>query len=144
MPMIMRGMIAGLVATLALSALMMMKTMMGMMPQLNIITMLSAMAGTQSPLVGWLIHVVIGTFVWGTLFAVVQGWLPGTTATMRGVVFGILAWLMMMIVVMPMAGVGVFGLKFGIAAPVMTLMLHIVYGATLGASFAWQAEPART
>ena len=137
-----RGMLAGFIATVVLSILMMMKAMMGMMPQLDIITMLSVMFGTHSPDIGWLVHFMIGTIVWGGLFAVLQDRLPGTTATLRGVVFGIAAWFLMMVVVMPMAGAGFFGLHFGIAAPLMTLMLHMVYGATLGASFAWQCAPA--
>ena len=33
---------------------------------------------------------------------------------------------------MPMAGVGFFGSHLGIMAPVMTLMLHIVFGFVLG------------
>jgi hypothetical protein len=39
---------------------------------------------------------------------------------------------MMMVAVMPMAGAGFFGMNLGIAAPVMTLMLHIIFGAVLG------------
>jgi hypothetical protein len=140
MNLITRGMIAGFFATLVLSTLMVMKAMMGMMPQLNIITMLSAMFGSNSPALGWLLHFMIGTVMWGALFALVQERLPGTTLTLRGISFGIAVWLVMMIAVMPMAGAGFFGLHFGIAAPLMTLMLHMVFGATLGASFGWQRQ----
>jgi hypothetical protein len=52
-----------------------------------------------------------------------------------GVLFGTAAWLMMMIAVMPMAGAGLFGMSMGIMAPIMTLMLHAVFGAVLGATF---------
>jgi hypothetical protein len=38
----------------------------------------------------------------------------------------------MMIVVMPMAGAGPFGLHLGLMAPLMTLMLHVIYGVVLG------------
>ena len=38
----------------------------------------------------------------------------------------------MMVAVMPMADAGFFGLKFGIMAPVMTLVLHVIFGAVLG------------
>jgi len=34
--------------------------------------------------------------------------------------------------VMPMAGAGMFGLKLGMMAPVMTMMLHAIFGAVLG------------
>ena len=39
---------------------------------------------------------------------------------------------MMMIVIMPMAGAGLFGMNMGVMAPVMTLMLHVIFGAVLG------------
>lgn len=37
---------------------------------------------------------------------------------------------------MPMAGAGIFGLNLGMMAPVMTLVLHLIYGAVLGAVYA--------
>lgn len=40
----------------------------------------------------------------------------------------------MMVMVRPMAGAGFFGLNFGISASVMTLMLHIIFGAVLAGS----------
>ncbi|MEO8848412.1 MAG: hypothetical protein ABI440_07270 [Casimicrobiaceae bacterium] len=42
------------------------------------------------------------------------------------IVFAIGAWLGMMIVVMPMAGAGLFGMKLGPMAPIMTLIVHII------------------
>jgi len=45
-----------------------------------------------------------------------------------------------MFVMMPMAGAGVFGLDLGMAAPVMTLMLHLVFGAVLGAVYGTRAS----
>lgn len=135
------GIFAGFVATAVLSAFMVMKQMMGMMPELDVIQMLTTMSGASSPLVGWLMHFMIGTIVWGGLFAFLQDRLPGGSAIVRGVVFGIGAWLLMMVMVMPMAGAGFFGLRFGIAAPVMTLLLHIVFGATLGGVYGWRNAP---
>lgn len=132
------GIFAGFVATIVLSALMVMKTMMGMMPGLDVVQMLTTMSGAQSVLAGWIMHFVIGSIVWGGLFALLQDRIPGRTPLVRGVLLGIAAWLLMMVMVMPMAGAGLFGMKFGMAAPVMTLVLHIIYGATLGAVFAWR------
>ena len=48
----------------------------------------------------------------------------------------------MMVMVMPMAGAGLFGMAFGVMAPMMTLVLHIVFGAVLGAVYQAQAKPA--
>jgi len=38
----------------------------------------------------------------------------------------------MMVVLMPMAGAGLFGMSMGVMAPVMTLVLHLIFGAVLG------------
>lgn len=135
------GILAGFAATIVLSIFMMMKQMMGMMPEMDVIAMLTTMSGASAPLMGWLMHFMIGSIVWGGLFALFQDRIPGGSSIVRGVVFGAGAWLLMMIMVMPMAGAGFFGLQFGMAAPVMTLLLHIIFGATLGAVYGWRAAP---
>lgn len=127
-----KGMVAGFVATIVLSALMVMKAQMGLMPELNPIKMMSDMAGASTPAPGWIMHFMIGTVLWGTLFAWLDPNIPGTAHWLKGIVFGIGAWLIMMIVVMPMAGAGFFGGNLGMMAPVMTLVLHIIYGVALG------------
>ena len=132
-----KSMIAGFIATVVLSALMIAKMLMGLMPELNAIRMLTVMAhgmlGTPAtPAVGWALHFFIGTVLWGGLFALIGNRLPGSGPLSRGLSFGVLAWVLMMVMVMPLAGAGLFGLKLGLMAPVMTLMLHLVYGAVLG------------
>lgn len=135
------GLVAGFSATVVLSAMMVGKSMMGVMPELDVIHMLGAMMGV-SALVGWLAHFMIGTLAWGGGFAVLYGLIPGSGAVQKGIVFGIAAWLGMMVMVMPMAGAGLFGMAFGLMAPIMTLVLHIVFGAVLGAVYQAQARPA--
>lgn len=129
-----RGMIAGFTATLVLSAIMVMKSMMGLMPQLDVIAMLSAMLGT-SAVGGWIAHFVIGTVLFGIAFALLFELIPGDSPVIKGVVFAVGAWLIMMIAVMPMAGAGLFGMALGIMAPIMTFMLHLVFGAVLGFTY---------
>ncbi len=130
-----KGMIAGFVATVVLSALMIMKAMMGVMPDLNPIQMIADMLGAP-PAIGWMMHFMIGTVLWGTLFAWLDPTLPGERHWLRGIVFAAGAWLIMMIAMMPMAGAGFFGSHLGMATPVMTLLLHIVFGFVLGAVYA--------
>jgi hypothetical protein len=125
-----KGILGGLVATVVLSAIMMMKDAMGVMPQLNIIQMLATMMGVSAA-IGWVMHFMIGG-LWGLLFALAYRVVPGGSHVRKGIVFGIGAWLMMMVAVMPMAGAGLFGMAMGMMAPVMTLMLHIIFGAVLG------------
>ena len=128
---LLKGMVAGFVATVVLSGLMVMKSMMGLMPGLDVAAMLSKMMGSSLTM-GWVAHFVIGTVVWGALFVWLAPYLPGGSYWLKGVVFGIGAWLMMMVAAMPMAGAGLFGMSFGIMAPVMTLVFHIIFGAVLG------------
>ena len=127
-----RGIIAGLVATLVLSATMLMKRSMGLMPELDPIAMITVMAGASSAAVGWIGHFLIGAIFWGVGFAILSPYLPGAHCV-RGLIFAIGAWLMMMmIVVMPVAGAGMFGLGLGMMTPVATLLLHVVFGLVLG------------
>lgn len=135
------GFLAGFVATVVLSVMMLAKAMMGIMPELDVIAMLSAMMGTPA-VMGWIAHFMIGTVAWGGGFAILYNALPGSGAVGKGIVFGIAAWLAMMIMVMPMAGAGLFGMSFGIMAPMMTLILHIIFGAVMGAVYNAKAAPA--
>ena len=132
--MIARGIAAGFVATVVLSAMMLMKHSMGLMPELDPIAMMTTMAGASSPVVGWIAHFVIGSIFWGVGFAVVGPYLPGPY-WLRGTIFAVGAWLMMMIAVMPMAGAGLFGLGLGMMTPAATLLLHVVFGLVLGGTY---------
>jgi hypothetical protein len=111
--------------------------MMGVMPELNPIKMISDMLGA-TPAIGWVMHFMIGTVLWGTLFAWLSPRLPFEGHLLNGILFAIGGWLVMMIVMMPMAGTGLFGSHLGMMAPVMTLMLHVVYGFRLGAIYAFE------
>jgi hypothetical protein len=125
-----KGILAGFIATLVLSALMIMKTMMGLMPQLDVIAMLSGMLGVSSA-IAWIVHFAIGTLGYGITIALLARSLP-SSAIVTGLILGTAGWLVMMVVLMPMAGKGLFGMNLGIMAPIMTLMLHLIFGAVLG------------
>jgi hypothetical protein len=58
--------------------------------------------------------------------------LPGSSLWLKGVIFGIGAWVLMVVAVMPMAGEGFFDMKIGMVAPIMTLVLHVPPPATIG------------
>ena len=137
-----RGMLAGFAATAVLSALMVMKSMMGVMPELDVIKMLSSMMGMPATS-GWAAHFMIGTVLWGGMFAVFNSGIPGSSQIAKGGVLGLAAWLMMMLAVMPMAGQGLFGLNPGMVAPVMTAMLHVIFGAVMGLVYAQLAYAGR-
>lgn len=127
---ILKGMLAGFVATAGLSIIMALKSVVGIMPQLDVIGILSGMLGSSRAM-GWFVHFVIGTVLYGTAIASLS--VPGIKSfTLSGLVLGVGGWLVMMIVLMPLAGHGSFGTDLGIITPLMTLMLHLVFGAILG------------
>lgn len=130
-----KGMLAGLAATVALSLLMLMKGAVGLIPALDPIGMIAMMMGV-SVAIAWGVHFMIGAVIWGGAFAFFEPRLPGGEFWLKGVVFGIGAWLIMMVAMMPMAGAGFFGMQLGMMAPVMTLAMHLVFGAVLGGVYA--------
>jgi uncharacterized membrane protein YagU involved in acid resistance len=130
------GLTAGFVATVVLSVLMIGKAASGLMSNLNPIADMvhlgSMLAGTDVPPVfGWVCHFLIGTIVWGIAYALLVRHLPGPPVV-QGLIFGVIAWLAMMIVFMPLVGHALFGLDLGMPAVVITLILHVVYGGVLG------------
>lgn len=138
------GLIAGFIATVVLSILMIAKSSMGLTPQLNpigdIVRVADQLTGMTLPLpFGWIGHFVLGTIVWGIVYAALQASLPGAPAV-KGLIFGALAWLAMMIIFMPLAGDGLFALSLGFQATVATLVLHLIYGAVLGVTYATVAH----
>ena len=133
------GVLASLVGTIVLSAIMVMKHLLGMVPQMNPIADLAGIAHSllgvpDVPLVGWVLHFAIGAFVWGPLFAVLHPTIPGFNV-IKGLIFGIGAWLLMMCIFLPMTGQGLFGMNVGMIIPVMALIFHLVYGVVLGIAF---------
>lgn len=126
-----KGMTAGLAATAVLSMIMVAKGMMGLIPELDVIAMLSNMMGSAR-IIGWAAHFMIGVIAWGAGFALVFDVIPGWSSVSKGIAFSFVAWLMMMLVIMPMTGAGVFGDNIGKMAPALTLMMHAVFGAVLG------------
>jgi hypothetical protein len=139
-PKLLKGVIAGLVATAVLTVLMMMKKMMGVMPELDPVHMMSEMVAQKMGMdpnivIGWIMHFGIGSIAWGVSFVLLNNILPGKSQIVKGISLGIGAWFLMMIGPMPMSGAGLFGMNIGMMAPVMTLMLHIIFGVVLGTVF---------
>lgn len=136
---IFHGLFAGLLATLVLSLLMLTKNFL---PQLETITMLDGVlrvfleaSGEQSlpaPLGGWLWHFVIGTLWWGALYGVIEPILPGNQPWKKGISFGIGGAIFVMLMVMPLAGAGYFGMHLELIQPIVTFVEHLIYGCVLG------------
>lgn len=136
------GIVAGFIATLALSVLMLTKAYL---PQLDTITMLDGVLGAflaelgrwapPAPIGGWLWFFAIGTVWWGALYAVMEPILPGRWPWARGLSFGAIATLLVWLMVLPLAGAGYFGMHLSAIQPVVTLFEHLVYGVILGEAY---------
>jgi len=125
------GLIGGFAGSVVLAVIFVLKSMMSVMPEMDVIMMMSTMMG-MAVAMGWVAHFVIGTVAWGGIFSLANDSIPGGSQIGKGVVLGIAAWLVMMIVVMPMAGAGFFGMNFGMMGAGMPLVLHIIFGGVLG------------
>ncbi|MBC6982296.1 DUF6789 family protein [Caulobacter sp. 17J80-11] len=139
-----KGVAAGFVATLALSALMILKDLLGLFPKVDLIALLSGFIHAPAA-VGWVVHLFIGSVIWGGLFGLLALKIPGATAITKGVLFAVALWLVMQLIVLPLTPAGFFGIGFGFWAPVVNLALHVVYGAVLGSVYAmlkghWHAK----
>ena len=131
-----RGLVAGLLATLVLALLKLLTDSIGALGELDTVRLLAAASseyfGTAaSPLVGWVLFFLVGA-LWGLVFGWIFHRLAGGSAPVKGMVFGIFAWGVMMVFFMPVAGAGWFGVALGPAAPVFTLLGHLIFGAVMG------------
>jgi uncharacterized protein DUF6789 len=130
----MKGMIAGLVATLVLSGLLLLKSTMNLMPELNIIRLITNV-GSISTVQAWMDHFIVGVVIWGLLFGAYDSVASGPAHWLKGIIFGVFTWFIMMAAFMPLAKVGFFGFRIGPIAALVTLMYHLVYGAVLGTTY---------
>jgi hypothetical protein len=117
-----RGIIAGFLATLVLSV------------ALDPLATLARGADVLPPTFGWLLHFFVGSFIWGGAFALLHPYLRGPL-WVRGICFGLAAWLVVMLAVMPLTRAGLFGWALGFVTPIAMLVVHLSYGALLGVIF---------
>ena len=150
-----RGIVAGFTATLVLSAVILAaRAWVDLVPAYNPVRVLTVMAvGEPTPWLGWLLHFLIGTLLWGVLFALLAPWLPGPY-WLRGVLFATGACFLMLGSMVPLAWLssalsgalsaavaptrGVALPDVGrLTLPFATLILHAIYGVVLGGVYGW-------
>ena len=129
-----RGMLAGLVATLVLSGAMMLKASVGLWPELNLIRLLVNLGSIQT-VAAWMDHFIVGVVVWGLMFGAFDAMWESRAYWLKGLIFGMFAWLLMMVLFMPLTKAGFFGVKIGPAAIYVTIGYHLLYGLVLGVAY---------
>jgi len=133
-----KGLIAGLAATLAVSALEAANLYFGPWAA-SFPRLLSVMLQTPDLLaVGWAAHFLVGTFVLGPLFGVLCPRLPTDTPESKGILFAVVAFIVMGLTVAPMVGalggrpVGIFVMQAGFGTLAWMIASHAIYGIVLG------------
>ncbi|MCZ8194480.1 MAG: DUF6789 family protein [Brevundimonas sp.] len=81
---------------------------------------------------GWVGHFVVGTLLLGPLFGMFAARLPTDTPETKGIVFAVGAFLVMMLTVAPLSGVGMLGARAGLTGVLWMLGGHIVFGLVMG------------
>lgn len=131
-----RGAVAGFIASLVLAGIFVFKSAYGVMPEVNVFRLLINLGGGNlGPGSAWADHFIVGTLIWGLLFGEIESVVSRPAPWLKGLIFGVLAWLVMMVTFMPLAGSGLFGLKVGSSVPVGMLILHLIFGVVLGGSY---------
>jgi hypothetical protein len=126
-----KTLIGGLIATIAMTVIMIIAPMMGM-PKMSIGNMLASFMGVPE-IVGWIMHFMIG-IIWAGVYVYFVCDKLNTSDAVKGMIFALAPWLIMQVMVMPMMGMGIFAAKAPHAGMVVmgTLIGHLVYGLVLG------------
>lgn len=121
----------GIIATAAMTMLMIIAPMMGM-PEMPIGNMLAGFMSIPVWL-GWVLHFLIGAMLSAVYVILLKNRLLGN-AVVKGLLFSLIPFFMAQIIVMPMMGSGLFCTNT--PDPMMmvmgSLIGHLVYGAVLG------------
>jgi uncharacterized membrane protein YagU involved in acid resistance len=125
---VVQGIVAGLIGGSVFGVQM---AVGGMLP------MVAQMVGTQSPVIGFALHLVISAFI-GGVYGVIASRLPSgwLIAIGAGIVNGIIWWVLGALVVMPLVlGMSEMVLQIG-DMQWMSLIGHIIFGIVTAAFFA--------
>lgn len=140
-------MLAGLGASTVHLVLMELKHRAGILPAFDPYADLQRMLSSFSSLASeapwsWLLPYVNGSMLLGFLFGQSFLYLPGRTAWARGSVFGLLAWLVLGLGLLPLAGSGMFARNLGLGIMPALLMLGMlsIYGVALSLLYGWLME----
>jgi hypothetical protein len=87
----------------------------------------------MGPVAGMIMHFLVGSVIFGLVYAfVLFRFLPGAP-WQKGLLSGVIFWLGLEVVMMPMIGGGFFSSQMGgVKIIVAALIAHLVYGAALG------------
>jgi Family of unknown function (DUF6789) len=132
-----RAILAGLIATLVVSILFFMSPLFGVTRPDAVSLLGTTYVGaklhtdqTAIEILGLFFQVIVGAVIVALIYPHLFPYLPGR-GVQKGICLGVLLWLVGQIVTVPLLGGGFFGLEASIAAPIVSLLGHVLYGAIL-------------
>jgi hypothetical protein len=130
---------AGLCGSVAHSGLMLLKSGMGWLPSFqpydDLQQLLSQLVGgSVNPLIPWALSFLNGSVLLGYLFGRAYRLLPGESGAAKGLVFGVLGWIVMGLLFFPMLGRGLFatGAGLGFQPALFSLLMILSYSVIMG------------
>lgn len=131
-PSVGRAIAGGLVGTILLTLMMRFVAPMMTGQKMDVARKLGDMTG-MGPIAGMIMHFLVGSVIFGLIYAfVLFRFLPGAP-WQKGLLSGVIFWLGLEILMMPMMGGGLFSSQMGgMKIVVAALIAHLVYGAALG------------
>ncbi len=153
-----RGILAGFLATIAMTALMYMAPSMGV-PKMDIAMMLGTMFATNPSAafaIGLAMHFMLGSVLLAIPYFYLIEFKFRDAPWLGGAIWGFLLWGIANLIVMPMMGFvhplvragampapGLLMLQLGILAPIGSLMGHLLYGVVLAKAYKGSASESR-
>jgi len=125
-----KGAYAGLVATIPVAILALGKQNLGLIPQLDLIDILTRLTGIPWNGTGWVLLFVIGAIL-GMGFASLDSHVSDATTLgegIRGAFFGFLLWVILMIILLPLYNTDGFGMAFAGGVLAACLIFGVVMG----------------
>ena len=145
---ILNAVIAGLVATVVFTMILMMAPKMGL-PKMDIVSLLGSMFGKPNQALGWMMHLMMGV-VFAVIYAFLWSSGIGAATWTSGLVFGAVYWLIvgMVMAMIPMMhagiksgavqapGIWMTGNGGGVMAFMGGLVGHAIFGAVVALVYA--------
>jgi hypothetical protein len=125
-----KGGIAGLVATVPVALIAVGKQSAGLIPELDIVGILTNLTGIPWSGTGWVLLFLVGTLL-GTAFASLDTHVSDVTEAgemLRGAFFGFLLWILLMILFIPLYSNAGFGIPFAGGVLAACLIFGVVLG----------------
>ena len=89
------------------------------------------------PLVTWVLSFLNGAVVLGFVFGRTYAMLPGRSGAVKGLVFGLLGWIVMGCVFFPLLGRGLFATQagLGVLPALFSLLMLLTYSVVMGIAY---------